>query len=479
MTTGNFEPGVTTPGYIGSFPPRDTRREPAGLVILAVITAVVTAVLLAFNYNHIRVAFSRQEIELLLWTGIIVAINLSLHFDDNSHQFTLDLPILLAVGALYEPPVAAAVALVAEFDSREFERRISFPRAVFNRAQSAISIFAASVVFHQVASVEDAWPIALVGMVASAGIFHTLNSGFVAIGVSLRERLPWHRVAGSLPIGRPLEFFLTYLGYGILALPLAKLFRDVGAWSVAFFMVPLFAAHLALVRAERLKALAKRLQNRERLLERLSDRIVEERKDERTLIASDLHDQVLQNVTRIWMQSRFLEQSASSQSQFVHDARQLVADSELTLGSLRDVISGLQQSPVGRGGLVRTLEQLVRDLKLDWSVRIMLQTSLEREIPPELQVVAYQVSREAIINSLKHAEASSINIKLVGDPSVLEVIVEDDGKGFDPRAVDASKHFGLGLIEERLRQVRGRLEIRSGLGRGTTLTASLPLDRTG
>ena len=317
---------------------------------------------------------------------------------------------------------------------------------------------------------------ALAAMGLAWGTFYILNAAFVTSVVSIREGRPLREVIRYLPLGRPVEYLLTYLGYGIFALVLARLFREVGPWAVVLFLGPLFVAHGALVRAERLQALTKHLQGRERLLELLSQRMTEERRDERLRIASDLHDEVLQDVTRIWMQSRFAREQCTDDGPLARDLEQLVSDSEGALASLRSVISDLKRSPLGRAGLVQTTEQLVRDLRLDWGKRIEFETPADdlSGLPPDVQLATYQVVREGLINSLKHSNAPSISVTLGLERSGLVATVKDNGVGFDPNAVDRSSHFGLGLIQERVRMLGGDLQIRSKIGHGCEIRVRLP-----
>lgn len=455
--------------------PTPRRQHPSTRILAFALTSAFGLLIFAFR-EEVTSSLSRNAPELALWALIVVVINL-FHFESESLQFTLDLPMLLAVGALYHPAVAALIAFAGSIDVREFSGRVTFSRALTNRSQVALSLLAASLVFHATTSVRDHWPLSLLGMAAAFGCFCVLNAFFVSTMVSLRRERSWLHVMMSLSVGRPLEYLVTYLGYGVLALVLARMFQDVGSWAVVLFLIPIMVAHLALVRAEGIKALAGRLKTRERLLERLSDRILEERKDERIRIASDLHDEVLQNITKIWMQSRFVEKGIAGDSQLARDIRELVSDAEWTLTSLRQVISDLQRSPLGRGGLVATLEQLVRDLKLDWGKRILFKASGERfdELSADVQLAAYQIAREGVVNALKHSRAQVIDVRIERERELLIVRVSDDGIGFDPDQVDSSQHFGLGLTKERLLLMRGRLEIETGPRKGTSITATLPI----
>jgi signal transduction histidine kinase len=466
------EPSAAT----GTQPTKVPHREPVEVIVLAVLGLVGVGALLLPNYRQLGLAFSGRGPELLLWAALLLLVNLFIHFENRLLQFTLDVPLLLAASALYEPAVVAALAMISEIDVREVERRVSLARALYNRAQIAISVFAASAVFHAIGSVQGHWPMSLGAMGLAWATFYALNGAFVMALVSIRENIPLYRAAGFLRVGRPIEFLMTYLGYGIFALVLARLFREVGPWAVVLFLVPLLVAHVALVRAERLYSMTEELHKRQRLLQLLSNRMVEERKDERLRIASDLHDEVLQDVTRIWMQSRFASELCTDDGALARDVRQLVSDSEAALVSLRNVISDLKRSPLGRGGLVPTIDQLVRDLKLDWGRRIEFQRPNEdlANVSSDIQLVAYQVAREGLINALKHSHASRIVVGITRVAERIEVTVQDDGVGFMPDEVDASNHFGLGLIQERVRMVGGDLRIQTNPREGSKLKASLP-----
>jgi len=461
---------------MGALPTKVPHREPVEVVVLAFIGLICVGALLFPNHHHLGLAVSSRWPELLVWAVLILLVNLFFHFENKSLQFTLDVPLLLAACALYEPAVVAALALVSEIDVREVERRVSLARALYNRAQIAISVFAASAVFHAVGSVQGHWPRPLLAMGLAWATFYALNGAFVMAVVSIREGMPFYRAVGFLRVGSPIEFLMTYLGYGVFALVLARLFLDVGPWAVVLFLTPLLVAHAALVRAERLYSMTEELRKRQRFLELLSNRMVEERKDERLRIASDLHDEVLQDVTRIWMQSRFAGELCADDGALARDIRQLVSDSEAALVSLRSVISDLKRSPLGRGGLVSTIDQLVRDLKLDWGKRIEFRRPNEdlASVASDVQLVAYQAVREGLINALKHSHASLIVVALSGLEAGIEVGVGDDGVGFIPEEVDVSNHFGLGLIQERVRMVGGDLTIQSQPGEGSHLTVSLP-----
>jgi signal transduction histidine kinase len=449
------------------------QRESLASLALSALVAAVVGVVVWMGREPISQALSANWRELLFWGGLVVLVNL-IHVDLEPLQFTLDIPLLLALALLYPPPVAACVALVSSFDVREFRRRVSFSRAVFNRCQVSLSVFAASAVFHSVAAAGSDWWTAVGGTVIAVLVFYALNTGLVAVYVGSRTQTSPLEVLRHQAIGRPLQYALTYFGYGVLGLVLARLFEQVGAWSAVLFLIPIVVAHMALVRADRLQSLANRLQSRGRLLELLSDRIADERRDERVRIASDLHDDVLQSLIRMSQLGRFLRQAAPKGTQAERDASELVETSDHTMSILRDVVGDLRESPVGRGGLVRTLRGLAQDMNMEWRVPVSVEGPDQLEVPAGIQLIAYHVAKEGMLNALKHGQPSHVHVRFSVPHSTLCVDIWDDGAGFRPDRVDESSHFGLGLMRERVQMHGGTLRISSNLGRGTHVAVELP-----
>jgi signal transduction histidine kinase len=443
---------------------------------LSVILAGSVVALLIAHQDAVASSINRLWMDLIFWTLLILIVNL-ISFEMDPLQFTLDMPLLLTVAILYPPAVAALVALVGSTDIREFNRGVSLVRAVYNRSQIALSVFVSGLVFGSIPHGTERWPAGIVGTILAMGVFYLLNAGFVATFVSASGRASFGEVVRRLAIGRPLQYALTYFGYGMLALVLARLFADVGPWSVALFLIPIVVAHMALVRAERLGSLAASLQARERLLERLSEQIADERRDERLRIAGGLHDDILQSLIRISQLGSFLRDATNEKTEPGRDALERLALSNETIETLREVVGDLRQSPVGRGGLVLSLRGLAQDLSIQWRTQITVEGPFELDVSSDTQLGAYHIAKEGLLNALKHASASSVLVRVQQLPEAMSIQIQDDGQGFDPSQVDQSVHFGLGLMRERVDMLGGRLEIRSATGLGTRLTAILPAQR--
>jgi len=123
--------------------------------------------------------------------------------------------------------------------------------------------------------------------------------------------------------------------------------------------------------------------------------------------------------------------------------------------------------------LAETLRLLVRFMEQESMARIVLNCEPVGGTPL-VQLLAYQVAREALRNALKHARASEVTIGVMNQDADLRITVEDDGIGFDPESVDQKTHFGLALMRERIEIAGGVLYVDSRLGEGTRIIAKLP-----
>ena len=99
-------------------------------------------------------------------------------------------------------------------------------------------------------------------------------------------------------------------------------------------------------------------------------------------------------------------------------------------------------------------------------------------LPAAVETALYRVVQEALTNVLKHASARRVSVVLQGAPGHVVAVVEDDGRGFDAESgasAGAARRLGVLGMRERMARVGGELTIDSGLGRGTTVIAHVPL----
>ena len=236
----------------------------------------------------------------------------------------------------------------------------------------------------------------------------------------------------------------------------------LGVSYFGFQMFVLFTAHLAVQESRargQLEAAMNELRATQTLLEDTS------RLNERLRISRDLHDVVGHHLTALSLNLEIASVSESLRLEHVHKAQAL---SKLLLSEVRDTVSQM------RGGagldLKKALSALVRDVPA-LEVQLELPENLRLEEPLKAQIVLRCV-QEILTNTLRHAQASHLWLRIICEADQLEVFARDDGQGIAPDALEGN---GLRGMRERLLEVGGQLEVDSTALEGTRLHFGFPL----
>lgn len=91
------------------------------------------------------------------------------------------------------------------------------------------------------------------------------------------------------------------------------------------------------------------------------------------------------------------------------------------------------------------------------------------EIPPQVKVAMYRIAQETLNNVAKHSNAEEVLLQVTCEEQRVEVLIADNGEGFDPSRVPPD-HLGLGIMKERAHDVSAELEINSAIGQGTRVS---------
>jgi signal transduction histidine kinase len=203
-------------------------------------------------------------------------------------------------------------------------------------------------------------------------------------------------------------------------------------------------------------------------------RVVQAQELERQRLARELHDETGQALTSILLGLKPLEEALAD-----HPARADLAElREQVVSALQDVrrlAVELRPAVLDDFGLVPALERLAESFAEGTDVRIDFHSALgEARLPSEVETALYRVVQESLTNIVKHAKARNVSVSIARRQSTVAAVIEDDGAGFDPRAV---RDGGVGLLgmRERLALLDGRLEIESRPGAGATVVAEVPL----
>jgi signal transduction histidine kinase len=127
--------------------------------------------------------------------------------------------------------------------------------------------------------------------------------------------------------------------------------------------------------------------------------------------------------------------------------------------------------------LINTLREHAQNVAQRANIVIDVKTSgMQTAISLETKRAVFYAFQELIQNIEKHAHATKAEIQVDWKEDALKITIADDGVGFQPQAVDEGRHFGLGIVQERIIQVNGRVEISSVENEGTTAVIFVPLE---
>lgn len=213
-------------------------------------------------------------------------------------------------------------------------------------------------------------------------------------------------------------------------------------------------------------------------LSRELDLRLEERRSERARIARELHDTLFQGVlgASLVLHSAVEEMPADSPSKpslgrALHLMRRVIDEGRHTLQGLRSsgtVFTSLEQALSGVGDEFTPSGARFRILVMGQS----------KALKPAIQEQIYLIVREAVLNALRHSEATSIEADVEYQRRQLRVVVRDNGRGIDPQMLrlEGDSHWGLLGMHERAKCIGAQLRIWSKRGAGTEVEISVPAD---
>lgn len=200
--------------------------------------------------------------------------------------------------------------------------------------------------------------------------------------------------------------------------------------------------------------------------------------EERTRLAREIHDTLLQGVTGIALQLRAVLPDVKTTPETAATALQSIVElAERTSREARQAVWDMRPTTHSRRDLTRTLEIAARRLIASTPIHLhVLAKGGPQPLPASQDAAIVRVVQEAIANAVRHAEPRSIHLQVVCDREGLRVSVVDDGCGFeveeDFHSYDG--HWGLVGMKERANQLGGVLTVESAPGGGTTVTLVVP-----
>ncbi|MFA7267844.1 MAG: PAS domain-containing sensor histidine kinase [Sterolibacterium sp.] len=196
--------------------------------------------------------------------------------------------------------------------------------------------------------------------------------------------------------------------------------------------------------------------------------------DERKRIAREVHDELGQKLIAMQMGLSNLRLRYGADPALQGKMEELHTLVEDTIDVVRHVASNLRPAALDLG-LVHAIDWLAEDFSHRWDTRCRVETSgAEVELDDVVATTVFRVVQESLTNVSRHAQATEVDISLQCDKRHLQLLVRDNGRGFDPARVREEHGFGLLGMRERVLALGGRLHIDSMPGKGTTVTINLP-----
>jgi signal transduction histidine kinase len=204
---------------------------------------------------------------------------------------------------------------------------------------------------------------------------------------------------------------------------------------------------------------------------------LEERIAERTRIAQELHDTLLQGILSASMQLHVATNNLPADSPMKLRFKRVLELIAQVIEEGRNAIRGLRLSQTPSLDLGEALAQIQREFSIEAGVHFnVVVTGDTMPLPAALRDEVYLIGREALINAFRHSRAQNIKVELDYDPRHFRLLVRDDGQGIHAQVLQAGLdgHWGLPGMRERAERLGGRLNVRSRAAAGTEIELSLP-----
>ncbi len=201
--------------------------------------------------------------------------------------------------------------------------------------------------------------------------------------------------------------------------------------------------------------------------------------EERNRIAKDLHDRLGGLLSMVKLNFEAVDRQIDEiKLRNVEMYQQAVKLLDNACEEVRNVAHNMESGILRNFGLIAAIEEMVKTIQTSELIDIHL-TDVgfdDKRLPILMEIELNRVIQELVSNVIRHAEATQIDIQLFWKPDLINMIVEDNGKGFDPEKVKGQAGMGLRNLEQRVKSLHGELIFDSHPGRGTTALINIPFN---
>jgi signal transduction histidine kinase len=389
-------------------------------------------------------------------------------------------------------PIGAAAAAVGEALGVASRTRNGWFRTIFNVSNDFLSNVAAWAAFVGVerlvgntntADFVSKSPVAAIGAGLAAGVAQFVVNHFLTDAV-IRISNP----AADLPrvVRNSLSVLPYSIGYGMAAFTFVLMRFHAGVVGFLAVLVPIILLQWYLLKfASEANAHEKERTENDLERARLQQKALDASESERTKIAGDLHDGVVQNLAGLAFALSAEASSLKSHPGTVDGREELLGllersatETRGAMKDLRTLIIDLAPPTLRREGLEAALLEVLRDIQRSG-------TNTRLDLPPNLRLrkdragLIFRIAHEALRNVASHAHAKNVTVELTTEDGSAILSIVDDGRGYTKSDVDRRRqegHVGSSNIVDLAEQAGGTLTTDSEPGRGTLVVLTLPIE---
>lgn len=204
------------------------------------------------------------------------------------------------------------------------------------------------------------------------------------------------------------------------------------------------------------------------------------REEERRAIAREIHDEFAQVLTAIKINLAIMlgdmeQKNQQAYSAYSKDIKASMDIVDRAIVSIRKLVANLRPDTLDKLGLTNALHWQAKDVEAATGIPCRFSGPENLiSLGEDKDIAVYRIVQESITNAVRYAEANQIDITMELINGLVQVTIEDDGKGFDPKKVEAGGSFGLLGMKERALVLGGHIDIKSTPGKGTCITLQVP-----
>ena len=212
----------------------------------------------------------------------------------------------------------------------------------------------------------------------------------------------------------------------------------------------------------------------------ISSKIIENQENEQNRIAKDVHDGIGQMLTGLKYNLESIDFNHLEKAK--EKVEQLKIQAQNIIKGIRTATFNLAPPELTDHGVVPAITKLTQELTKLTGKNIVLysKTNFSNRLDSLVEINIYRITQEAINNAIKYAESTHIIVTIAHTEKMLSIVIDDNGKGFDPNKVEKKKNgnggMGLTFMQERITYINGRIFLNSESNKGTKVTLNVPID---